>query len=481
MKRYKINAAFVMTLLTLTLVLTIGKFESKLPVHYRMNKAHALTGYQPTHIADVAERVLPSVVNISMTKKVSTSYHPFGGNPFGGNPFDHFFRRPHRREHRQRGQGSGVVISSDGVVITNNHVVKDAESVKVTLSDKRSFDAKVLGTDPKSDLAVIKLKGAKGLRPISIGNSKDMRLGEVVLAVGNPFGIGQTVTMGIVSAKGRNNVGIVDYEDFIQTDAAINPGNSGGALVNMKGELVGINTAILSRSGGYQGIGFAIPTDLAKPIIQSLRKSGKVTRGYIGVMIQDVNRDMAKAIGLPHKNGVLISDVMPNGPASRGGIKRGDFILSINGKKTPSAAALRNLVASTAVSSSARFELIRNKRKIGVNVKIGELPSEKKIASAYGNRSSSSPSGLDLAPLNRRTRQYYRLPSGLNSGIVVKGIKRNTKAASAGLRSGDVILEANRVRIKSVEQFNEIYRKASNSVLLLVHRKGSTIFLLLSK
>src|SRR5690606_31146613 len=273
-------------------------------------------------IADVAERALPSVVNISLTK-VGRAGAPI--------PFPVFFGPP--QERIEQGMGSGVIVSADGTILTNNHVVADAKEIKVTTYDRREFDAKVIGTDPKSDLAVIQIQGAPaGLTPIQFGDSSKLRLGEVVLAIGNPFGVGQTVTMGIVSATGRSRMGIVDYEDFIQTDAAINPGNSGGALVNMRGELVGINTAILSRSGGYQGIGFAIPADMARPIMKSLLDNGKVERGWLGVSIQDLTPELARGLGIGTSRGVLVSGVIDGSPADKAGLERGDVVISLDGK-----------------------------------------------------------------------------------------------------------------------------------------------------
>ena len=277
-------------------------------------------------------------------------------------PFPFFFGPgPEQQERREQGMGSGVIISSDGYVLTNNHVVSDAQEIKVTLYDRREFDAEVVGTDPKSDVAVIRIKAPpKDLRAISIGDSSRIRLGDVVLAIGNPFGVGQTVTMGIVSAKGRADVGIVDYEDFIQTDAAINPGNSGGALVNMEGQLIGINTAILSRSGGYQGIGFAIPTNMASPIMESLKKYGKVTRGWLGVSIQDVDQELSTAMKLPTSRGVLISDVQPGSPAQKAGLKRGDVVVKIEGRAVETTGNFRNAIALGGSGKKVKLELYRD-------------------------------------------------------------------------------------------------------------------------
>ena len=442
---------------------------------FSTHPAWAFSGGQTRFLADVAERVTPSVVNIASTRRIEgVGRHAHGRFPFFGPPGG-------RPRGLQQGQGSGVIISSDGVVVTNNHVVKGATKVRVTLHDKRVFDAKVLGTDPKSDLAVLKLKGASGLRPLPLGESARLRLGDFVLAVGNPFGIGQTVTMGIVSAKGRANVGLVDYEDFIQTDAAINPGNSGGALVNLRGELIGINTAILSRSGGYQGIGFAIPSDMAKPIIGSLRSGGKVVRGYIGVMIQNATPELAQALGLPHTNGVLIADVVPQGPAALAGVRRGDFVVAVNGQSVTSSAQLRNAVASLGASHQAKLELLRNGKKLTLDLKTKALPGKGALAMGGDGRAALGASGLHLGPLSPENRRGAGIPPRVRHGVVVEDVEGGSPAANAGLRPGDVILEANRVKMDSVRRFSQVYAASKRTVLLLVYRRGSTLFLPLPK
>ena len=427
-------------------------------------------------LADIAEKSTSSVVNISSTRTAQAAQSPYMADPM----FREFFRHfgPGTPSPRQESSlGSGVIIRSDGIVLTNNHVVKDADQIRVTLSDKREFSAKVVGTDPKSDLAVLKLNKAKGLKPIRLGNSDKLRLGEVVLAIGNPFGVGQTVTMGIVSAKGRANVGIVDYEDFIQTDAAINPGNSGGALINLQGELIGINTAILSRTGGYQGIGFAIPTNMVRPIMNSLLKRGKVVRGWLGVVIQKVDAELVKALKLPTRNGVLISDVDPLGPAQKAGIKRGDLVVKVNGRAVDSPGALRNLVASSGSGGRISIDYYRNKKLISTSVQLGELPSTR----AEVKNSSSKREEIRVAPLNRNSRAKFNIPPRVNFGVVVTQLKRQSGAARAGLRPGDVILEVNRVTINSVRRFNKLYSASKGRVLLLVYRQGSTMYMILNK
>ena len=326
-----------------------------------MSAAHAQApGSNPNLISDVAERSLPSVVHIATATAMRRAL------PFGGSGDEAI---------QPQGLGSGVIISKDGLVLTNNHVVQSADRIQVSLSDGRSMEATVIGLDPKSDLAVLRLKGdVRNIKPIKLGNSADLRLGEFVLAIGNPFGLSGSVTLGIVSAKGRANVGIVDYEDFIQTDAAINPGNSGGALVNMKGELVGINTAIMSRSGGYQGIGFAIPTNMAEPIMKALIKDGKVRRGWLGVSIEDVTPELARSIGLKEATGVRIRGIQPGSPAAKAGLRVGDVILSVKGTSVDTSSRLRNLVALIGADKSTSFSVFRDGQTTNVDAKLGELP-----------------------------------------------------------------------------------------------------------
>jgi serine protease Do len=297
----------------------------------------------------------------------------------------------------QRGLGSGVVVA-DNVIVTNNHVVEGADELRITTADKREITAEVAGTDPRSDLAVLRIKGKiEGLKPIEFGDSQALRPGDVVLAVGNPFGVGQTVTMGIVSAKGRADLGIVDYEDFIQTDAAINPGNSGGALVNMEGKLVGVNTAILSRTGAFAGVGFAIPSEMVKPIMQSLLENGKVVRGWLGVTIQDVDAELARAMSLPSASGVLISDLAPGGPAARAGVQRGDVVVRIDGKPVESTGRLRNLIAAAGARGKVSLDLVRKGKPQTLSVELGEMPNDPSNNGSLGPATSSGMDGLTVA------------------------------------------------------------------------------------
>jgi Do/DeqQ family serine protease len=326
-------------------------------------------------IPDVAERSIDSVVNISTTHQVEVgpaSYDPFFGDPFSpgyGDPGDRM----------AMSKGSGVIVTPSGRILTNAHVVKDADDIQVTLHDGNDYKAKVVGVDPKADLAVIQLQGKfPALKPLTFGDSSQLRLGEVVLAIGDPFGVGKSVTMGIVSAKGRGGMGIEEYEDFIQTDAAINPGNSGGALVNLKGELIGINTAIASKSGGYAGIGFAIPTNMARPIMEQLITNGKVSRGYLGVSIGSVTPLLAKDHKLTVERGALISDIVdPSGAAAKAGLTQGDVVVGMNGNEIKTGDALRNAIAMNKPGTQIELQVVRlNGSKDTIKLKLGEMPSD---------------------------------------------------------------------------------------------------------
>src|SRR6187402_3556813 len=367
--------------------------------------------------------------------------------------------------------GSGVIVSKDGYILTNNHVVADAQEIKVTTSDRRNFTATIVGTDPKSDLAVIKIKGEVNLTPVEFGDSGRLRLGDIVLAIGNPFGVGQTVTMGIVSAKGRTDLGIEAYEDFIQTDAAINPGNSGGALINAEGKLVGINTAILSRSGGYQGIGFAIPSNMASPIMESLKKSGKVIRGWLGVAIQDVDQELADAMKLPAATGILLSDVKPGTPAAKAGLARGDVVLKVDGKVVDTSGQFRNVIAASGSKHKVRLDLIRDGKAVAADVELGEMPESDAVASSGPSSTQGSAlDGIVLENINPQNRQAFEIDDGVKHGVVITRLNPRSNAAHAGLRPGDVILEVNRVPVDTPQRFQELYSKSKSRVLLLVNR-----------
>lgn len=437
-------------------------------------------------LADIAERTVRSVVNISTTK-VQRMPHGQDMSPLLQDPFfRRFFELPPGanipKERRARSLGSGVIVSADGVILTNEHVVQDADEIRVTLSDGREYDAEVVGADPSSDIGVIRLKDKiEGLEPLPFGDSSALRLGETVIAIGNPFGVGQTVTMGIVSALGRANVGIVDYEDFIQTDAAINPGNSGGALINLKGQLIGINTAIVSRTGGYQGIGFAIPSNMSQSIMDSLVKHGRVMRGWLGVMIQNIDSDMAGALGLEDQSGVLVADVSEDSPAMKAGVKVGDVIVAVDGKEVDSTGALRNRIAASGTGTKVKLTVVRDGKRKPLRVVLGELPAELAGPSASGSSQDAvEAAGIRLAPLTPESRSKFDLPEKLEEGVVVADVAMGSPAAEAGLRPGQVILEVDRKTVKSVEEVSELLRTKDNDRhLLLVWRDGGTAFIVL--
>lgn len=434
--------------------------------------------------SEIAKSVSPAVVNISTTKVLKRRETPF-------DEFFNFLQPPSDRGARrwkERSLGSGVIVSADGFIVTNNHVVEQADEIRVTLYDKKSFRARVVGSDPKTDIAIIKID-AKGLPIIPWGDSDRLQVGEFVLAIGNPFGLNHTITMGIISAVGRADVGIADYEDFIQTDAAINPGNSGGPLVNIRGELIGINTAIFSKTGGYQGIGFAAPSNMVQLIIEQLRKEGRVTRGWIGVTIQELTPELAHEFGADASadifGGVLVSDVAKGGPAHRAGIKRGDIILEFGGKKARDAATLRNMVAQSKIGSHVEIKLIRQKKKMIVRVSIAKLPSEKieTIPSSANNSidtTESAFSGLTVMDINPSVARQLGLEPDEKGAVVVK-IEIGSPADDAGVRRGDVIQEIGRNEVADVNDFNRAISgiKPHDSVLLFINRSGKRFYIAL--
>ena len=431
-------------------------------------------------LADVAETVKPSVVNISTTKTISMKDHPFGN--FMDDPFfkkffgDKLYPHDGQKKYKSSALGSGVIVTSDGYILTNNHVIQDVDEIKVVLHDRKELPGKVIGGDPKSDLAIVKVD-AKGLPAIQMGSSDKMKVGELVIAIGNPFSLGHTITMGIVSAIGRSNVGIAEYEDFIQTDAAINPGNSGGALVNVHGELIGINTAIFSTSGGYMGIGFAIPSDIAKANMQSIIKHGKVVRGWLGVQIQNITDELAKHFEIKEENGALVTNILPGTPAEKAGFQRGDIIVEFNGNTVVDTTDLRNQVAATLPGTEVKIKVIREGKGKDIPVTIGEQTGDKKgVTGDYENVLS----GVHIQELTPDIKQGLEIPDK-TSGVIVTNIEEDTPAAGL-LKKGDVIQEINRKSIKDLEAYQEVVSKISKkeSVLLLVFRSGGYIYVTLS-
>lgn len=370
-----------------------------------------------------------------------------------------------------------MIVSTDGYVLTNNHVIEGAQEVTVTLPDKRDFKGTIVGTDPKTDLAVVKIDG-QNLPTVVWGDATKLQVGEYVLAVGNPFGLNSTVTLGIVSALGRGRMGITQYEDFIQTDAAINPGNSGGALVNTRGELVGINTAIFSQTGGYQGVGFAVPTSMSRPIYESLIKSGKVVRGYLGIGIQDLSQDLAKSFGIKNAKGALVSDVKEESPADQAGLKQGDVITAFQGSPVEDAVALQRLVTRAAVGMKVSVKVIRDGHEKDLTVTIGEQLDTTKVAKAESGEADYAFAGVAVQDLDRETAKELGL-KGKAQGVVVTGVEPESGAEKAGLMAGDVIREINRQPVKSVKEFEKASSaiKKGDNVLILINRRGSSLFL----
>jgi serine protease Do len=430
--------------------------------------------------AAVAQRVAPAVVNVSSIKVVRppTQHIPFFDDPFlrdfFGNGNERGPRRP--RGLKQQSLGSGVIISRDGHVLTNYHVVQGASEVRVQLANKRELKAKIVGADPKTDIALLQIQG-HDFPVIPWGDSTKVRVGNFALAFGDPLGLGPTVTSGIISATGRGNVGIVDYEDFIQTDAAINPGNSGGPLVNVDGELIGITTAIATSGGGRgnQGIGFAVPSNLAREVIRQIQQNGRVIRGWLGVAVQDVTPAMASALGLSAPGGALIADVQANSPAARAGLKRGDVVVELDGKPITDSRTLRMTIAETPPETAVRLGVMRKDKKVEVTATLGELPAEgKRPAIGPHANGGAGTVGMHLAPLTPDIVRRMDLPPG-TAGVVITGVQPNSRAADAGLRPGDVIQEIDRAPVQSPNDVTQALNKdRKRAHLLLVLREGET-------
>ncbi len=438
--------------------------------------------------SQIVKKAAPSVVNISSVTVLSTGKQIPFQNPFGGDPFEdlfeHFFRYriPQVPEnYRQTGLGTGFIIDKDGYILTNNHLVESAEEINVTLADKREFEAKIIGRDPQTDLALLKIEGAEDLKPLTLGDSDKLEVGDWVVAIGNPFGLENTVTAGIVSAKYRRNVTDSSYDNYIQTDASINRGNSGGPLMNTKGEVIGINTAIFSssQSGGSIGIGFAIPSNMARDLLPQLKK-GKVIRAWLGVMIQAISTDLRDALDLKDDKGALVADVVTGGPAEKAGFKRGDVIVSFDGKNINESSELPYIVSSTPVGKIVDVEILRAGAKQTIQVELGELPQDGETTLASRAPSSSPASlGLYVQELTPDLASRYNITS--SEGVLIFRVDVNSPASEAGLKSGDVILEIDRERIKDIGHFNrkiEGYKKG-DTILLLVERSGSTLYLTL--
>lgn len=427
----------------------------------------------------LSKTLSPVVVNIATTQ-VTEGSQGFG-SPFGEeDPFNEFWRRffggpSPRGPQRQKSLGSGFIIDRDGSILTNNHVVENAQKIVVKLADEREYEAKVVGRDQKTDIAVIKINARNNLPVASFGDSDRLEVGEWVMAIGNPFGLDHTVTAGIVSAKGRV-IGQGPYDSFIQTDASINPGNSGGPLINLRGEVVGINTAIFSRTGGNIGIGFAIPINLVKELLPQLKGRGKVTRGYLGVLIQKVTPEIAESLGLEKARGALVASVSKDGPAERAGVKVGDVIVEFDGKEIKDSNDLPLVVARTAVNKAARLKVLRDKREVMLSVTVGELKEEEVVASA----AEKGDLGLTVQRVTPQVAESLGLEKA--EGLVVTGVEPGSAGDEAGLRRGDVILEVDRKPVKTVAEYRKVVGEASKrgkGILFLVRRGESTLFLAL--
>lgn len=418
-------------------------------------------------LAPMLKNVVPGVVNISTRSKVRVPQNPLFNDPF----FRRFFNFPEiPQEQERQSLGSGVIVDAGkGYLLTNHHVIANADEITVTLRDGRHFGAKVVGTDPEVDLALLQIK-ADNLTALKIGDSSKLEVGDFVVAIGNPFGLGQTVTSGIVSALGRSGLGIEGYEDFIQTDASINPGNSGGALVDLEGNLVGINTAIVGPSGGNVGIGFAIPSNMAKSIMDQLVRFGEVRRGQLGVYIQDVTPELAKALGLKRSTGAVIAQVIPDSPAQKAGLKEGDVVVAVNGKPIRNAGQLRNAIGLLRVGDRVRLQVLRNGRSLTLTAVISKAQQAKAEAAELDERLAGAELG-GIEPTHPL--------AGKVKGVQVLAVERGSPAWAAGLRPGDIIVSVNRRRVRDLDDVKRALKAGGEAVLLNVRRGNGALFIVI--
>ncbi len=430
----------------------------------------------PFSFSDLAERVKPAVVNVSTTKTYKGQGgfgSPFGRSPFGDDFFDRFFGDIPQRDFKQRSLGSGFIISSDGYIFTNNHVVEKADKIVVKVSDGNEYQAKIIGTDIKTDIALIKIKPSNSLPVVEIGDSDKVKVGEWVIAIGNPFGLEQTVTAGIVSAKGRV-IGAGPYDNFIQTDASINPGNSGGPLFNMEGKVIGINTAIVAQG---QGIGFAIPINMAKSILGDLKTKGKVTRGWLGISVQDITDEIAKNLNHKDKSGALVSDVFKGDPADKAGIKAGDIVTEINGKPIKDTHDLLLTIAEMHVGEKASIKALRDGKEMTFQVVVAERKDKAEMASA---RESKGYFGIAAQEITAEISRQLGIPR--EAGVIVTDVANGSPADEVGIQPQDIIIQVNKVKVASIKEYNKEMKKAADkkSVTLWIMRGKSKFFVSMS-
>ena len=427
-------------------------------------------------LTEITRKSIPKVVNISAQKIVKKGNEEDPMGPFGK-------RFPFQMPRKPQAMGSGVIVDKKGFIITNNHVIEDTTSITATLWDSRSFPCEVVGTDPATDLAVIRIKGdvPDDLPVIEMADSDKIQVGEIAIAIGNPFGFTHTVTMGIISATGREGVGLADYEYFIQTDAAINPGNSGGALVNSNGKLIGINTAIFSRSGGYMGIGFAIPANMVKNVVKELMTRGKVVRGWLGVYIQNVNRELAKNFDYEGDKGVLIADIIEGSPAEKSDVKIGDIIVGVNGKKVDDVFELRRVVAAFKPGTSVDLKIVRKGQEKTVKFTIGEMPVKSAENTQLMEQPAEDSIGLVVHEIDERLAYRFRIKD--TSGVVVVKVRPGSAAAAAGIIRGDVIKEIEKQPVANLGDYHRLLKeyRDKGTLLFLVKRGGVNKFILVEK
>ena len=428
--------------------------------------------------ADLVEKLQPSVVNISTTNTVrqQSPFRRGPGGPGGNDSFNEFFEKffgggdSPQKKYKRQGLGSGFIMTEDGYVVTNNHVIDKADDIEVVLQNGDKYEAKVVGKDPKTDLAVLKFEPDQEIQPVKFGDSdsENLRIGDWVIAIGNPFGLGYTVTAGIISAKGRS-LGLGVYDDFIQTDASLNPGNSGGPLFNLKGEVVGVNTAIVARG---QGIGFAIPIDLAEFVIEQLKSDGKVARGWLGVYVQKVTPEIASSFGLKENEGALVSDLSPDGPAEKAGIKRGDVVVEFNGKKVKDVSDLTNLAAETAPGSDVDVKIVEDGKTKTIKVKLEEFPDQK----AQIENEVRENLGIRVKKLTPEIAKRFNLDQ--DDGVIISNVQQGSAAGDAGLKPGDIILEIDKKPINTLDNYSEALEnvKSGDTALFLVKRGSNTIY-----